>query len=280
MTAESTVEQPAIPAQDADGPSESAPFGYMTDPNTGEVRPKKRPGRRPKAARLPPGPSPSIEELQSLGSLAESSDDTPPGEPPKRGRKASMKSETLPPFRAGSIAKGMNSLYRRAGRIVRIWDVEIGSAIIATTQAVDDDDSTVGDAWEALAKSNPRIRAFLLKLLTGGAWSAVVMAHMPIFMAIAMKPGIRERIPFMGLAQTFLTDEEPTPDGPMQYVPSDFSQMLGGINPDDMAQMMSVAQTMMGQAAMNVPRPNGTPRGPVASHPDQANAMEHPADMG
>lgn len=281
MTAEIAEELvPAVQEPD-NGPSDGAPFGWMTDPATGERRPKKRPGRRPKAARPPAGKSPSMEELQALGALSEASEDTAPGAPPKgRGRRAPKPAPDLPPFRAGVIAKGMNGLYRRAGRIIRIWDPDIGSAVIACTQAEDDDDSTVGDAWENLAKTNPRIRAFLLKMLTGGAWTQLVMAHAPIFMAIAMKDGIRERIPFMGMADAFLTDDDETGAG--GTVPSGMAQMMGGIGPEDMAQMMAMAQGLMGQMANGVPRPPSSPREPVASHPQfvepAARGMEHPAD--
>jgi len=264
----------------------------MTDPETGLRRPKKRPGRRSKTAQPPAGPSPSLEQLQELGTLPEASEDTAPGAPAKGKKRPAMKAETLPPFRAGVIAKGMNKLYRKAGRIIRLFDYDIGTAVIvsATKQPDDDEDedTTVGEAWEAVAKSNPRIRAFLLKLMVGGAWSALFTAHLPIFMAIAMKEGIRTRIPFLQLAETLLTDEPEGQEGAGgEAVPSGLAQMMGGITPDDMAQMMGMAQMFMGQAAANVPRPANGPREPVASHPDPAfipptflNGLEHPADQG
>jgi hypothetical protein len=276
MTAE-IAEEPVRPVQDEDGPSEDAPFGYMTDPDTGLRRPKKRPGRRPKGARPPAGKTPSIEELQALGSLSEASEDTAPGAPPKGRRKSPAASESLPPFRAGVIAKGMNGLYRRAGRLIRIWDMEIGSAVIACTRAEDEDDTTVGEAWENLAKTNPRIRAFLMRLMQGGAWTGVFMAHLPIFMAIAMKDGIRERLPLPRLADALLTDEDEAGGGP---VPSGLSQMMGGVSPEDMAQMMAVAQGMMGQMAAGVPRASNVPRRePEMPWPQEA-PREHPAEQG
>lgn len=265
MTAEISeepVSPPVLPG--AEVTPEEAPYGYMTDPVTGETRPRKRPGRRSKSAKLPLGKSPTVEELQTLGSLPEGEEDQAPGAPPKGRRKASMKTEaSLPPFRAGVIAKGINKLYRRAGRIIRLFDNDIGVAVIATTHADPDDDdpTTVGDAWENLARTNPRIRAFLLKLVTGGAWSAVFEAHMPILLAIVMKDGIRSRLPLMGLMESFLTDEPDGDDGELQ--PSGLAQMMGGISPDDMAQMIQMGQMMMGQAAANVPRAQGVPREPV-----------------
>jgi hypothetical protein len=253
----------------------------MNDPVTGERRPKKRPGRRSKAAQVPTGATPALEELQALGGLSEASEDTAPGAPPKGKRRAPKTVEQLPPFRAGVIAKGVNKLYRKAGRILRLFDYDIGTAVIAsaTKQPDDDDDedTTVGEAWEAVAKNNPRIRAFLLKLMAGGAWSALLTAHLPIFMAIAMKESVRQRIPFLQLAETLLTDE-PEGEAAGDAVPSGLAQMMGGINPDDMAQMMAMAQGFMGQMANGIPRPPNVPREPVNGAVwAQEEPREHPA---
>ena len=288
MTAEIT-EEPVLPVQEADAqPSEEAPYGWMTDPVTNERRPKKRPGRRSKTAALPTGKTPPLEELQALGSLAESAEDTAPGETPKGRRKGSRAAAPLPPFRAGQIAKVVNRRYRQAGRIVRMFDYDIGTAIIATTRKPpadpeDDDEDvlTAGEAWEALAKHNPRVRAFLMKLTIGGAYSDLFNIHLPILLAILMKDGIRQRIPLLGLAQAFLSDEPEDQDDAGEPPMDGLGGMMAGFNPGDLAQMMEVAQQMMGQAAMNVPRPPSSPRGPVASHPETfMNGMEHPADQG
>ena len=42
------------------------------------------------------------------------------------------------------------------------------------------------DALDDLAKTNSAVRYFLITLFTTSAWGAVVMAHAPIVMAIAM----------------------------------------------------------------------------------------------
>lgn len=288
MTAEIT-EEPVQPVQEAEPPPEEAPYGWMTDPETGLRRPKKRPGRRSKTATPPVGNSPSLEELQALGTLSEASEDTAPGAPPKGKKKPAMKAETLPPFRAGVISKGVNGLYRKAGRLAKMFDPDLGNAIIAITRADDEDDVTVGDAWEEVAKTNPRIRAFLMKLMARGAMAELFRVHLPIFLVIMMKPAVQKRLPILKLADVLLTDDEPDPDGEgYEPQPSGLAQMMGGINPEDMAQMMAMAQGMMGQFAGGVPRPANGPREPVASHPGDVpatfygpvNGMEHPTDQG
>ncbi len=264
-----------------DAPSEEAPFGWMNDPETGERRPRKRPGRRPRTAAPPVGKTPTILELQALGSLPEASEDTAPGTPPKGKVKLSKEPAPVPAFRAGVIAKAMNRLYRRAGRICRLFDHDIGTAIIASARTrpkddddEDDEDLTVGEAWENLAKTNPRIRAFLWRFMQGGAWTGLFMAHLPILMAIVMKDGIRERLPLLQLVETFMADgqEDEDGDGP----PSGFAGMMGDLNPQDMAQMMAMAQGMMGQMANGVGRPPNAPyRGPSVSHPPYQPNTDH-----
>lgn len=254
-----------MPPPDSHEVSDEAPFGWMIDPKTGERRPRKRQGRPKMATEAPVAPvgkSPGLEELQARGALPEPGEDTAPGTHRGRRAKSHRPAEPLPPFRAGVISKGVNRLYRRAGRLIRMWDTDIGTAVIACTVKSDDDDAdddtTVGEAWENLAKGNPRVRAFLLKLLEGGAVTALFVAHLPILMAIVMKDGIRERLPFMQLADAFLGDDEQSGE------PSDISHTTGGINPGDMAQMMQMAQGLMGDMAANVNRGPGTPREPTA----------------
>lgn len=232
---------------DENGPDENAPWGYMIDPVTLERRPKKRPGRQKVAT---PVPSPSIEQLTPIDRPQE--DRAPErSKARKKAQEKEQKPETpAPPFRAGPIAKGMNGLYRKAGKIIRSFDPEIGKAVIACTRKEDEDDVTVGEAWEELARVNPRIRAFLMKLLTGGAWTQIFVAHLPIFMAIIMKDSIRKHIPLMGLVGSFLNDEDDEPD----ETQGGLDGLLSGMTQDDMNQAMAFASQMMGGMATDVQR--------------------------
>lgn len=278
MTAEISEEPVVLSEEDTEEPSPEAPFGWMKDPDTGERRPRKRPGRRPKTAKVPAGPSPSIADLQALGSLPEAAEDTTPGAPPKGRRRTAMKAEAqaLPPFRAGPIAKWVNTQYRRVGRVVRMMDYDVGTAIIACTRRppVEDDDEdtgvTVGDAWENLAKNNPRVRRFILKCMTGGLVGELFWAHAPIFLALIMKDGIRSRLPILGLVEALMSDEpqdqDAEPEGGDMGMPG-LGGLLGGLRPEDMAQMMAMGQTMMSQMANGVPRPANGPRPPDVMQP-------------
>lgn len=269
-------ESPADLGQDPDfdplAPDADAPYGYTLDRTTGERRAKKLPGR-PAGSRARAtssrdfGGSPSIEDLkkQAKDGGKKDEDRAPGAARPRRGRSrapggADKPEPETPPFRAGPIAKGVNKLYARAGKIVKVMDSDIGAAILSMTRKESEDDVTVGEAWEEVAKTNPRIRRFLLKIIAGGAWGQLVMAHAPLFLAIIMKDSIKKHIPFMKLIEAMLSNED---DGS----PSDISKMMGGITPEDASQMMDLAQNLMGQMGFQMVFPDqrapNEPRHPV-----------------
>lgn len=221
------------------GPDDDAPFGYMRDRQTGERRPKKRPGKQP-AADAPAGP-----DLASLNPDTPPVEDRAPGQTKRRrarlrtrGRSAEAApkvEEEVPPFRAGPIAKGVNKIYTRIGRVVRAMDPDVGQAIILMTRKESDDDVTVGEAWEELARTNPRIRRVLLKVISGGAWGQLVMAHAPVVVAILMKERIRSKLPMPKLVDAFFEPAEPGDVGPD----------LGGLQLPDLQEMAGLAQQLL-----------------------------------
>jgi hypothetical protein len=249
-------------AGEAGGPADEAPFGYTTDPD-GTVRPKKTAGR--------PRRQPTLEELKAEREAAPPADapagDRAPSARRIHRRKGNDEPDTpkppIPQHRDGVITKGVNRLYRRTGKMVRVMDRDVGQALIDITVKDDDEDVTVGEAWEELARTNPRVRAFLLKIIAGGAVGQVLMAHAPVLLAILMKDAIRRHIPFMKLMEAFLTgDDEPGGDG---TAPAD-GTVVEGLTMPDMQQMMAMAQQFADQA-MSGRANGGTPR-PPAPGPD------------
>lgn len=242
------------PSEDVSAGQESAqdiPDGYVRDRDTGEIRPRKRPGRRPK-----PVTPPDETELAAAAPI-EPEPDTAPKPPGKHRRFFAIPdgpAEEIPMPRGGVIAKGVDRLYRRAGKIIRAADYDIGQAVIECTRREDDDDQTVGEAWEAVARNNPRIRRYLLTAVSGGDWADLVMAHAPVGMAIVMKPAIsRMIIPqaddkgnlqqpgIIGRAvQSFLEPDEDSADGDLL--------------PEDAEEIASVANAQMERMADRVAR--------------------------
>ena len=227
------------------------PDGYYRDASSGRlVKNGEEPPRISK-----PQPPPTIEVLRS---------ETPPKseERPPRNRRKSVKKDTetiipppeddkpLPPYRAGIITRGMNKFYRRAGKICKVMDREIGEALVACTVNTAEDgdpDDSVGAAWDELAKANPRVRRVLLKMIQGGVYGQLVMAHAPIMMAIVMKDAIRKHIPFHKLIEALTEKDEDSPEG-----------NLGGLNTDDIGQMIETMGPLLQQFGMSIPSPPPT----------------------
>ncbi len=224
-----------------------APYGFTIDRETGEHRPKKTAGR----PRKPPG----LDDLKAAKAESETSGPAAPApedRAPSKGKRTRRAGRTagapkddapVPQHRPGQITKGVNRLYRRAGKIVRAMDRDIGVAILESAR--DDDEESVGAAWEELARTNPRIRAFLLRCIGGGAWGALIMAHMPIFLAIVMKDGIRKHVPFMKLIESMAEPDETATD----------QEKSEALNPDDLKSMMGMAQQMMASMGGRVAPP-------------------------
>ena len=233
----------------ADRQAAEAPYGY-----TKAGQPKKAPGR-------PRSRPPSLDELKEIAAPDadragdEGGSGSPGPEPPadrapdssRRVRKTRIQAP-VPAYKAGVIASGVNRLYRRAGKIVRAMDADIGTAIIESarnTAEPGEPDDSVGAAWDELAKTNPRIRRFLMKCIAGGAWGQLVMAHAPIGMAIIMKPAIFRRIPFQKLVTSMAEPDEDTPAGE--------GGLPGGMTAADTQQMADLAAQQMARMGMSVP---------------------------
>lgn len=205
-------EPPAGDEPAGQAPDAEAPFGWTRDKETGELRPKKRPGR--------PHKPPSEEELRAAGPK-EPAPDKPPGKP---GKKTVLPGD-VPMPKGAVIAAGVNRLYRRAGKFLRIADDELGLAVIECTRPDPDDPDapTVGQAWEALAKDNPRVRAWLLRLIRGGAWQDLLMAHAPIGIALMTRDWVQRLVPLHRAVEVLFEEDEDTEPGDLR--PADVADM-------------------------------------------------------
>jgi hypothetical protein len=237
----------------ADEPAPEAPYGYKADGT-----PKKtagRPRRSPSVDELkaPEGTADTAAEADAAPAALQAAGPAPDRAPDERARaarkaKGSAPREAAPPYKAGIITSGVNRLYRRAGKIVRAMDYDIGTAILESARNTADPgepDDSVGAAWDELCKTNPRVRKFVMKCLAGGAWGQLVMAHAPILMAIIMKPAILKHIPFRALIASMAEPDEDTAPGE--------GGLPGGMTEADVQQMADLAQQQMERMGMAVP---------------------------
>lgn len=207
---------------------------------------------------------PSIDSLRAQAADEEPAPrDRKPGakRPKTRGRSVSSRggqstpAPSVPMGRPGQITKSVNLLYRKAGKFLRAWDPMLGAAVIDTTYNDADEgdpDNSVGAAWEAVAKVNPHIRAFLQKLNTGNAYAQLFWAHAPILLAVMMKDSVQKHLPFANLLAAFGPDDEepqaPQPTGnPLQDIMND---------PEALRQAMAMAQQFMPRTFVQPPDGN------------------------
>ncbi len=212
-----------------------APYGWTRDRDSGTLRPKKRPGRPGK----PPGP----DDIPADQPVSRAEDKAPETGKARPGRGVPARDDAPGMPRGGVVAKGVNKLYRRAGKIVRAMDPDIGQALIecATKDPSDPDELTVGEAWEELARTNPRVRRFLMRAISGNAWGDLVMAHAPIGIALLMKPAVQKLIPFGRVMESMAEPDEDTPDGE--------GGLPGGMTAADFGAMRDLAQQQAARMA-------------------------------
>ena len=220
-----------------------APYGWTTDRATGEARPKKRPGR--------PRTPPPADELRAAPPI-ERAPDRPPGPRSRRAGKAALPGTADPDMpKGGVIAAGVNKLYRRAGKIVRAFDADLGEAFIACTKrdpgSDDADELTVGEAWENLCKTNPRIRRWVLTAIASGAVGDLIMAHAPIGIAFMMKPWVQRFIHMERLIESMAAaDDDDTPEGE--------GELPGGMTAADVGEMRDLAMEQARRMAQRMGR--------------------------
>lgn len=263
-------------------PDDEAPYGYTIDRVTGARRPKLKAGRPGKeaATETSPGPasradSPGLDQLKEAAQAAHPERDRAPQAGGKRGtrRRGTTLGKTapVPAFKPGVICTGVNKLYRKAGKIVRAMDHDIGTAIIESAKNTADPgepDDSVGAAWEELAKTNPRIRKALLKVISGGAWGELIMAHAPIAMAIMMKPAIMKFIPFGKILASFAEPDEDTKPGE--------GGLPGGMTNADMGQVADLAMRQMQKMGLEVSPEMAQKMGEMANAMGNGNGHHPP----
>lgn len=104
--------------------------------------------------------------------------------PKKDGAKGSRTPRAPKTRQAKALPKGglkgpLTQLYVGIGMSVMPFDPSCGRTIIENADKC-------AEALDELAKTNTAVRNFLIGLCTTSAWGAVLMAHAPIVMAIAM----------------------------------------------------------------------------------------------
>lgn len=87
------------------------------------------------------------------------------------------------PYKAGAIAAGMEDIYGSGAMLWSMFDSTCGTALLQCAPSA-------AQAWEELAKNDPKIRAMLMRIFTGSSWGKVFQAHLPLLIAVFMHHGM------------------------------------------------------------------------------------------
>ena len=111
---------------------------------------------------------------------------------------------TSTPYKAGAIAAGMEDIYGSGAMLWSMFDSTCGTALLQCAPSA-------AQAWEELAKNDPKIRVMLMRIFTGSSWGKVFQAHLPLLIAVFMHHGMGR------VHQEFAQTEKPMPDPFPQY---------------------------------------------------------------
>lgn len=111
----------------------------------------------------------------------------PKGEKKTRATKE-KKTRTMPPLPRGGLKGSLTQMYTGIGMAVMPFDPHCGRIVIESAEHC-------AETLDELAKTNPAVRRMLIAMVTTSAWGAVIMAHAPLLMAVAMHhvPALKER---------------------------------------------------------------------------------------
>jgi hypothetical protein len=80
-------------------------------------------------------------------------------------------------YRPGMLVKPLTAFYETIGGLIILADPTCGQAIINSAEEA-------AKALDELARTNPKVRKVLMRLMQSGAVTKVVIAHLPIVMAV------------------------------------------------------------------------------------------------
>jgi len=97
--------------------------------------------------------------------------------------------DETPKYSPGLLVKPLRDLYVTVGTLVLPFNQAVGTAFIQNAEAC-------ARSLDNAAKTDKQIRRVLMLLITGSVWGEVIVAHMPIMMALAvtMVPAVRQSL--------------------------------------------------------------------------------------
>ena len=120
-----------------------------------------------------------------------------PDKPKAEGKAA----PTKPRGRPRSLKDRIQEFIASIGMAVSIFNFQDGATILESSEEL-------AESWANLAAQNAKVRENIERILTGGAWSAVIMAHGSVAVRIAQNHDLFDNLPLPGNKPP---QEEPPP---------------------------------------------------------------------
>jgi hypothetical protein len=116
------------------------------------------------------------------------------------------RSEPTDSYRAGKFKEPIEQMYG-------VFGLGLAPFLPRTGMAVLENAEQLATTWDQAARTNPAIKRILDKMISGGGWGAILMAHAPIGMIAVQESGIISKIPFLSRLFPKPQDDEPeTPE--------------------------------------------------------------------
>lgn len=172
---------PPIAAQVAapETPIDLSLLARVSTPTTTEEPPPKRRDRPPTGARN----SGARGQPRESASRTRTKSDNAQGSPRTFIR---ADDDEITEYRPGILVKPLRDLYVTVGTLVLPFNKAVGTAFIQNAEPC-------AKALDNAAKTDKQIRRVLMLLVQGSVWGEIIIAHMPIMMALAVTlvPSIR-----------------------------------------------------------------------------------------
>lgn len=158
-------------------PLDLSVLARVSTPDTQTTAPPKPRDRPPRTGPKEPRPEPqqrSRSRSTSKTATPSSTDDD---------------TEKITDYRPGILVKPLRDLYATVGTLVLPFNQPVGTAFIQNAEPC-------AKALDNAAKTDKQIRRVLMLLVQGSVWGEVIIAHMPIMMALAVTlvPSVRSSL--------------------------------------------------------------------------------------
>lgn len=129
-----------------------------------------------------PRPTPKIQPVRKPGANNST--------PPKTEDVKEAFEDASKPYKPGKFKEPISQLYTVAGLMLSPIAPRTGMAFVENS-----DD--IAEEWDKLSRTNSKVKRALDRLVTGGGWGGILLAHGAIGMVAIQESGLLSKVPFL-----------------------------------------------------------------------------------